>query len=94
MTQQELGVTLQKSLDEVDRGIKRFVWVWLIMSITVVAGLIWLGHLSTTADVRTMVLWAVVILLVAQGVNLVLSCAVMSAMTRKTLKAIELISRH
>jgi len=94
MTQQESDATLRKTLDEVDRGAKRFVAAWLIMSLAVVAGLIWLGHISTTGDVRTMVLWAVVILLVAQGVNLVLSCAVMSAMTRKTLTAIELLKRQ
>jgi len=91
---QDLETTLRKSLDEVDRSIKLFLATWLLMTILVVAGLLWLGHLSKTADVRTMLVVAVVVLLFAQSVALLLTCGVVTAMTRKTLKAIELLSRE
>lgn len=91
---QDLEVTLRKSLDEVDRGVKLFVATWLLMATLVVAGLVWMGHLSRTSDVKTMLLVAVVTLLFAQSVNLVLSGAIMANMTRKTLKAIEILSKQ
>ncbi len=90
---QDLETILQKSLDEVDRGIKFFVAAWLFIAILVVAGLLWLGHLSRTSDIRTMLLVSVIVLLFAQSVNLVLSSAITAKMARKILKAIELSSR-
>ncbi len=91
---QDLETILRKSLDEADRSIKLFLAFWFLMSIAVVAGLLWLDHLSKTADVKSMLVFSVVVLLIAQGVNLVLTCVVVTAMTRKTLKAIELLSRE
>lgn len=90
---QDLEVTLRKSLDEVDRGVRLFIATWLLMTTLVVVGLVWLGHLSRTSDVKTMLLVAVITLLFSQSVNLVLSSAIMANMTRKTLKAIQILSK-
>ena len=91
---QDLETTLRKSLDEVDRGVRLFIATWLLMATLVVVGLVWLGHLSRTSDVKTMLLVAVITLLFSQSVNLVLSSAIMANMTRKTLKAIEILSKE
>ncbi len=91
---QDLETILRKSLDEVDRARRRLIVIFLLMSIVVVAGLVWLDRLNKTADVKTMLVYSVVVLLVAQGANLVVSCAFVTAMTRRTLKAIELLSRE
>ena len=90
---QDLEVTLRKSLDEVDRGVRLFIATWLLMTTLVVVGLVWLGHLSRTSDVKTMLLVAVITLLFSQSVNLVLSSAIMANLTRKTLKAIQILSK-
>ncbi len=91
---QDLETILRKSLDEADRINKVLVATCLFEMIVVVAGVLWLGRLSKTGDVKTMLLISVVVLLVAQALNLALSSAVVTSMTRKTLKAIELLSRE
>ncbi len=90
----DLEVTLRKSLDEVDRGVRFFVATWVLMTMLVLSGLIWLGHLARTSDVKTMLIVAVITLLFAQSVSLLLSSALMASMTRKTLKALELLSKE
>lgn len=91
---QDLETTLRRSLDHVDRVMKLFLATWLLMFILVVAGLLWLNHLSGTADVRTMLIYVVVVILFAQSVTMLLSCVLTTSMTRKILKAIELLSRE
>lgn len=91
---QDLETILRKSLDEADRSIKVLWASWILMSILVVAGLLWLRLLSSSADVKTLLVISVAILVFAQGVNILLTCVVVTAMTRKTLKAIELLSRE
>jgi hypothetical protein len=91
---QDLETILRKSLDEVDHAGKRLILVFLILFIAVQAGLVWLGHLGQTADVQAMLISSVAVLLVAQAATAVVSWSVVIAMTRKTLKAIELLSKE
>jgi biotin transporter BioY len=90
---QDLETILRKSLDQTDRSIKVLLACWFFMAVAVVAGLLWLAHLSNTADVKAMIVASVVIILLALSVNLTLTCVFVAAMTRKTLKAIELLSK-
>ena len=89
---QDLESLLRKSLDHTDRLMKVFLAIWALMATAVGAGVLWLDHLSRTADVRAMILFSVVILLLALSVNLILTSVVVVAMTKKTLKAIQLLS--
>ena len=91
---QDLETILRKSLDQTDRSIRFVIAMWLLMTILVVAGLLWLGHLSQTGDVKTMLLVSVVVLLFAQSVDLLLTYVVVAAVSRKTLKAIQLLARE
>lgn len=91
---QDLETILRKSLDEADRNFKMFVAIWIFMAIADVAGLVCVDYLSKTADVRTILFLSVVVLLVSYGVYFILTCAYVTIMTRKTLKAIELLSRN
>ena len=90
---QDLENILRKSLSEVDHARKRFILVFLILFFAVQAGLVWLGHLSQTADVKTMLICSVAVLLVGEVATAVVSWSVVTAMTRKMLKAIELLSK-
>ena len=85
---------LRKSLDEADRYRRRVILVFSLLACVVAAGLGWLDHLSRTADVRTMLAFAVATLLVGQVAVAVATWGVVTMMTRKTLKAIELLSRE
>jgi hypothetical protein len=91
---QDLETMLRKSLDEVDRSIKIQQATCLLLSIIVVAGLLWLRLLSETADVKTMLLISVSLLLSGQVATLVSCNHLVATMTRKTLKAIELLSKE
>jgi len=89
---QDLETLLRKSLDQADRNFKMFFAIGILMAIADVAGLVCVVY--GTADVRTMLALSVVVLLVSQGVYFILTCAYVTVMTRKTLKAIELLSRE
>jgi hypothetical protein len=91
---QDLEAVLRKSLDEADRGVKVLSTIFILMTVLVAAGLLYLAHLPKTADVKTMLLFSVVIIVINQAVSATVSCVFMTAMTRKTLKAIELSSRE
>jgi len=91
---QDLETILRKSLDEVDRGRKFLLALFLLLQIGVIAGGLWVAHLSETADVRTMLLFSVVVIVLNQAAGTILSCGFVTAVTRKTLKAIELLSRE
>jgi len=91
---QDLKTILQKSLDEVDRARKlRFLGL-AGMAIAVEGGLVWLGHISRTADVKTLLVYSVVVLLAGEVATAVVTWSVVGSMTRKTLKAIELLSKE
>ena len=91
---QDLETNLRKCLDEVDRRTKVLLAMFLLTQFVVTAGVVWLAFLSKTADVRTMLLVSVGVLLLGQAVAFFLTCAILAGMTRKTLKAIELLSRE
>jgi uncharacterized membrane protein YoaK (UPF0700 family) len=91
---QDLETILRKSLDEADRNFRRFVAIWIFMAIADIAGLVCVYYGWRTADVRTLLFYSVVVLLVSYGVYFILTCAYVTVMTRKTLKAIELLSKE
>ena len=91
---QDLETILRKSLDQADRNFKMFFAIGILMAIADIAGLVCVYYGSRTADVRTMLAYSVVVLLVSQGIYFILTCAYVTVMTRKTLKAIELLSRE
>jgi apolipoprotein N-acyltransferase len=91
---QDLETILRKSLNQVDRSIKVFWAQWFFGAAAVVAGLLWLKHLSNTADVKTLLVISVAFLVFAQAVNSILTSVAVIDMTRKALKAIEPLSRE
>jgi hypothetical protein len=91
---QDLETILRKSLDEADRSIKIMLPIFVIELAGVVAGVLWVDHLSKTSDVKTMLLISLVVIVLAQANSLLLSCVFVTAMTRKTLKAIDLLSKE
>ena len=91
---QDLEGVLRASLDEADRYRKRTVCGSVILAVAVFAGLFWLDHLSRTADVKTILIFAVATLLVAQVTVAVATWGVITLAARKTLKAIELLARE
>jgi hypothetical protein len=91
---QDFENILRKSLDEVDRARKRIILAFLILFFAVQAGLVWLGHLSQTADIKTMVICSVAILLVGEVAAAVVTWGIVVEATRKTLKAIALLSKE
>jgi hypothetical protein len=91
---QDLETILRKSLDETDHGIKALLALFLLMLVGVVAGVLWVAHLSETSDVKTMLLFSLVVIVLNQAAETILSCGFVTAMTRKTLKAIELLSKE
>jgi len=90
---QDLESVLRKSLANIDRTQKIFVLFFIVEAFAVMAGLIWLGHLESIADVRTMLIWSVVIILVGQVCTTGLIGLFTMTLSRKILKAIELSSR-
>jgi len=91
---QDLETILRKSLDETDRNFKTFIAIWILMAIADVAGLLCVHSLGPATDIRTVLFYSVAVLLVSQGVYFILTCAYVTVMIRKTLKAIELSSRE
>jgi hypothetical protein len=90
---EDLEKILRKSLDEADRYRKRVILGSFILACIVAAGLGWLDHLKGQADVKTMLFFNVVTLLITScccGRHL----GVVTDLARKTLKAIELLSRE
>jgi hypothetical protein len=91
---QDLETILRKSLNQTDRSMKGILVCWVFMAAAVAGGLLWLQHLSETADVKTMIVFSVVIVLFGLSNCLLLTCVVVIAMTRRVLKAIELMSKE
>jgi hypothetical protein len=89
---QDLENMLRKALDEADRYRKRTVLGSAILAATVAGGLLWLDHLSRTADLKTMLLIAVATILVGQVVPAVITWGIVADATRKILKSIQLLS--
>jgi hypothetical protein len=90
---QDLEMILRKSLDSIDRIQKIFLLCFFAESLAVMAGLLWLGHLESIADVRLMLIWSVVIILVGQVCTTGALALFTMAFFGKILKAIELLSR-
>ncbi len=91
---QDFESILRKSLNEADRARKRLILVFLILFLAVQVGLVWLGHLSRTVDVRTLVICSVAVLLVGEVATAVVTWGIVAESTKKTLKAIELLSKE
>jgi hypothetical protein len=91
---EDLEKILRKSLDEADRYRKRVILGSFILACIVAAGLGWLDHLRGQADVKTMLFFGVVTLLISQVAVAVVTWGVVTDLARKTLKAIELLSRE
>jgi hypothetical protein len=64
-----------------------------ILFLGVQAGLVWLGHISQTADVKTLMIYSVVFLWAGEVATAVITWAIVTGATRKTLKAIELLAK-
>jgi hypothetical protein len=90
----DLEKILRKSLDEADRYRKRVILGSFILACIVAAGLGWLDRLKGQADVNTMLFFGVVTLLISQVAVAVVTWGVVTDLARKTLKAIELLSRE
>ena len=90
---QDLESALRKSLANIDRTQKIFVLFFIVEAFAVMAGLIWLGHLESIADVRTMLIWSVVIILCGQASTTGVLALLAMTLSRRILKAIELLSR-
>jgi uncharacterized membrane protein len=90
---QDLETILRKSLDDADRQFKIYIAIWIFMAVCDIAGLLCVYYVYRTGDVRTMLALSVVVLLVSQGIYFILTCAYVTVMTRKTLKAFELSSQ-
>jgi uncharacterized membrane protein len=89
---QDLETILRKSLDDADRQFKIYVAIWIVMAVCDIAGLLCVYYVYRTGDVGTMLALSVVVLLVSQGLYFILTCAYVTCVTRRTLKAIELVS--
>ncbi len=70
--------------DDVLQEVLSFILVFLILFFAVQAGLVWLGHLSQTADVKTMVICSVAVLLVGEVAAAVVTWGIVVEATRKT----------
>jgi hypothetical protein len=86
---------LHKSLEDLSRIKTRQTLAFVVLLLTAMIGLVWLGHLSANPaiDVKRMLLVAVVIVLflmtyVATGIAMVVT-----KMTTKVLSAIDLVSK-
>jgi hypothetical protein len=90
---QDLETILRKSLDNFDRTRKIFLLFFIFEIFAVMAGLVWLGHLENIADVRTMLIWSVVIILVGQVCTTGALALFTMTLSGRILKAIELLSR-
>jgi hypothetical protein len=91
---QDFENILRKSLSEADRARKRMFLVLVVLFVGMQGGLVWLGHASQTADVKTLVIYSVVLLWAGEVATAVLTWAIVTAATRKTLKAIELLAKE
>lgn len=91
---EDLERILRKSLDEADRYRKRVVVVFFLLAATVAAGLGWIDHLRGASDVKAMLFFSVVTLLIGQVAVAVATWGVVTTVGRRILKAVELLSRQ
>jgi hypothetical protein len=70
------------------------VIVFSVLAGLVAAGLGWIDHLKQTADIKTMLFYSVVLILVAQVAVAVVTWGVVATAARRTFTAIQLLSNE
>jgi hypothetical protein len=85
---------LRNALDETERYRKRVLLGSAVLGGTVFALLLWLEHLSQTADIKAMLPFIVAAVLAGQVTTAVITWGIVAQSTRKILKAMELLSSH
>ena len=85
---------LRNALDEAERYRKRVLLGSAALGGVVFGLLLWLEHLSRTADVKAMLPFIVATILVGQVTPAVITWGIVAQSTRKILKAIELLSMN
>jgi bacteriorhodopsin len=95
MTQDTESI-LRKSLNEVDRIMKRQIVCFGVLFCAMVGLIVWLGYMceNPATDMRRMILLAVIVLLFGMVYVAMAHAMVQSKTTLKILKAIELLSRR
>ncbi|MGA2116522.1 MAG: hypothetical protein ABSH56_17420 [Bryobacteraceae bacterium] len=89
---QDLETMLRKAIDEAARYRRRTIIGSAVLAAAVWAGLLWLDYLRRTSDVKTMVLFAVAIILVGQVAPAVITWGLVAEATKSILRSIQLLS--
>jgi uncharacterized membrane protein len=94
MSEEPEGI-LRKSLDDVCRAKKRQTFVFIILFVTVIVCILFLGRVSENpaTDVRRMLFLSVGALLFMMVYVAMAVAMVITSMTTRVLKAIELVSK-
>ena len=92
----EVTLILRNSLLETDR-IKRRQWIaFAVLFLALLAILLWIGHLAgqTTTDLRSLVLWSVIAMIVGVSYGGMALAIYISRTMARMLRTGEYISRH